>query len=1113
MATATPAQQSAIVNLYVALFNRAPDAAGFEFWTQALANGAPLSVVTGAFFVSPETTAIYPAAQNAQAFVSAFYQTVFGRAPDAEGLVFWTNVLNAAGGPSSQSAKALLVSKIVDIVSAPLTEKPAGLTDAQYAETVHDRELFGKKNVAALDFAINVKSNDLDAAKQVLVDVVTPTTPTVPTPGPSEPVGLVIPLTINDETLSGANGNDTFDGKIVYDNLENRLATLNSGDVLDGGAGTDTLLVGLNNSDTVKPTLKNIEIISVKSIGYGTLDLSNAEGVKQIGFDGSSGSGEISHVGDAALFISNQTGDAYAIFRGTTAPTLSLSLTSVGTEQAPLDVYLYQQDELGPQATAHSIVANKAFAQFHRAESGAAVLDVTVAATGTNAIALSQEDAATVETVTVTGTGSVDFTGMELNALSAFTAGDGGVRLTSTNTAFATLMVTTGAGEDVIDAKGASIKSLNVGAGNDIVTLSSSALTAGAQVDLGLGDDILVLRQGSNAAAVIDGGDGIDTATFNLNSCSSGEPNLKNIEIVSLSESTGGTLDLFNSTGVTQVGFNANTTGLFIRHVGAAGLAVSNQTAAVYVSGSTASNLSLTLSKVGEAFNRTQVELSASGGAAAQATKHSIVADKAYVTFSEQQTSAIVTAVTVAATNTNVLQLSGADATTVTSLTVTGTGSVDFSKQALSALNTFTAQDGGVTLTSTNAAEAALTVTTGKGVDTIVANGANIKSLNVGAGNDVVTLDTEALSSTATVNLGAGDDTLTLAVVPTAGATIDGGDGVDTLVIGNATLTSDDYLALSAVKNVEVLALSSANPVIDAAQLTNFKGFSLNAGFGLSSISNLGADNSVAITASYVNTTLTAASGNTHVDVVVGGSADGLEIFGLDVQDFAAVTLTSKGTSQNHIGGFANKDDAVITVKGETNLGFELKGTSSGSKVDAALLTGKLTITGSGFADVIIGGSGDDSIKGGSGDDSINGGSGDDSINGGGGADTLTGGAGKDTFFINAGATQATADAIEDFTTGADKIAFSTAPVFEAAFSKGNVNTGSFDAALIAANAVLTYSLGGLAQVNVQRVDDDLYVFFNNGQAADADQVVKLVGTDLNEIAFADIGRYPTPLL
>lgn len=168
MATILPIHQTAIVNLYTALFNRAPDAAGLAFWAQAYADGAPLAIITESFMRTPEGRLTYPAAQTSTDFVASFYQTVFGRSADAGGLTFWTSALVNAGGAGSDAARAMLVSQIVGTVSASLSTKPDGLTDAQYAQTVADRALFGNKVQVGMYFGVSLGGTDVTLAKQTL---------------------------------------------------------------------------------------------------------------------------------------------------------------------------------------------------------------------------------------------------------------------------------------------------------------------------------------------------------------------------------------------------------------------------------------------------------------------------------------------------------------------------------------------------------------------------------------------------------------------------------------------------------------------------------------------------------------------------------------------------------------------------------------------------------------------------------------------------------------------------------------------------------------------------------------------------------------------------------
>jgi hypothetical protein len=167
MATPLPAQRAAIVNLYTALFNRAPDASGLAFWAQAYADGAPLAAITQSFLTTTEGRATYPASQTSGQFVAAFYQTVFGRPADADGLAFWTAALDAAGGAGSDAARAALAGQIVGIVSQPLASKPAGITDAAFAQTVADRALFANK-IAVGEYVASLNINDVGLARQVL---------------------------------------------------------------------------------------------------------------------------------------------------------------------------------------------------------------------------------------------------------------------------------------------------------------------------------------------------------------------------------------------------------------------------------------------------------------------------------------------------------------------------------------------------------------------------------------------------------------------------------------------------------------------------------------------------------------------------------------------------------------------------------------------------------------------------------------------------------------------------------------------------------------------------------------------------------------------------------
>lgn len=83
------------IELYIAYFNRAPDAVGLNFWATAYVNGMSLDEIAAQFAPQPETVATYPEGTSNTNFATAVYNNVLGRVPDQAGLDFWVGVLDA----------------------------------------------------------------------------------------------------------------------------------------------------------------------------------------------------------------------------------------------------------------------------------------------------------------------------------------------------------------------------------------------------------------------------------------------------------------------------------------------------------------------------------------------------------------------------------------------------------------------------------------------------------------------------------------------------------------------------------------------------------------------------------------------------------------------------------------------------------------------------------------------------------------------------------------------------------------------------------------------------------------------------------------------------------
>ena len=80
--------RDSIVRLYGAVFDRNPDAAGFDYWLGLYLSGTPLTAIAEAFMESPEWTDTYGEVGDDQ-FVDLLYQNVLDRRPDEDGAAHW----------------------------------------------------------------------------------------------------------------------------------------------------------------------------------------------------------------------------------------------------------------------------------------------------------------------------------------------------------------------------------------------------------------------------------------------------------------------------------------------------------------------------------------------------------------------------------------------------------------------------------------------------------------------------------------------------------------------------------------------------------------------------------------------------------------------------------------------------------------------------------------------------------------------------------------------------------------------------------------------------------------------------------------------------------------
>lgn len=142
-----------IVELYIACFNRAPDAIGLFFWANAFANGKSLDEISEAVAAFPEGTA------NSE-IVDIVYANVLGRAPDEAGKAFWEGVLDAGAVSQAQF--------ILEVLRGAKVEPPEGASNDFISQQQSDRELLADKVDIGAYFAVHRGMSDVDNAAAVM---------------------------------------------------------------------------------------------------------------------------------------------------------------------------------------------------------------------------------------------------------------------------------------------------------------------------------------------------------------------------------------------------------------------------------------------------------------------------------------------------------------------------------------------------------------------------------------------------------------------------------------------------------------------------------------------------------------------------------------------------------------------------------------------------------------------------------------------------------------------------------------------------------------------------------------------------------------------------------
>lgn len=318
------------------------------------------------------------------------------------------------------------------------------------------------------------------------------------------------------DTLIGGTGNDTItsgsgnDSIVAGDGNDAIVmgANLATGDVIDGGAGTDTLSVSAAIAAAAAATISNVEVISFSAAAAQDMTAFLNSGITTLG----------TTLG--TLAITNAQSTLTNIIFGATAAMGTPALTRLVDSTTSDTINLLMTDALVPTFTGLTLT-NEEYINL-----GKSGTDLTASTITLNAIAATQ-----LLSMTVTGsnnhalslTGNTATTTINASAATgtfSLTANASIANQTITSPLTAASTITGGTGNDSITG-GAAADTITAGAGNDTVNAGAGAdtIVGGAGVD------------------IFNGGDGTDTYSIGTLGLTDGGTTVSTGYIVNLSSS------------------------------------------------------------------------------------------------------------------------------------------------------------------------------------------------------------------------------------------------------------------------------------------------------------------------------------------------------------------------------------------------------------------------------------------------------------------------------------------------------------------------------------------------------------------------------------------------
>ncbi|WP_428002578.1 beta strand repeat-containing protein [Acidovorax sp.] len=277
--------------------------------------------------------------------------------------------------------------------------------------------------------------------------------------------GVTLSLTAGDDFLSPQAAEAKFKTTANNDTIVGGSANLTAGDVVDGGAGTDTLKAAIQ-ANGVAPTVTNVENFFISNTNATwAFDLKNTTGVQQVWNDGSAVATTFNTVAlGTTVGLKDTTGDTTFNFTKATgtADAATLVLSGSGAGNTQIDAI----ETLSVQST---VKANTLVLKANTLETITVTGDkgLTLSATAANAGSVKAVDASAA-----TAAVSLDLAN---NANGVNVKGGAGADTVSAVGATKAVTIDGGAGADTISVTASKGHTLTGGAGNDSFNVSIGA--------------------------------------------------------------------------------------------------------------------------------------------------------------------------------------------------------------------------------------------------------------------------------------------------------------------------------------------------------------------------------------------------------------------------------------------------------------------------------------------------------------------------------------------------------------------------------------------------------------------------------------------------------------